>query len=338
MTREGARDIGWSLLWAAVLAAGPHTGRARPLVSLAGGALAGGAVLALRRWRRRNRPVDARPRPLFDRASLTPSVWALLGGFLALFAPTFVWLYGEYGAGIWRNAHGFFVPVCMALLAAERLRNDPRPAEAGSAWGIPWILAGAGLALLDAGMRTGLLASAGLVIALPGLSLLLLGARRTRALAGPLALGVFLIPLPERVPDPLALPTATALLAEPILKALGYAVERQSTVFVMREAVFKVSTNCSGVATLYGATFFAALLAMWVRGTPRRLAVLASIWPATVAVNALRVTFLFALTADYGERVIHSPIHGLSGIATFWLVMLALYAVAGFPSPWRGPR
>ncbi len=338
MSRAIRLDLGWSLLWGTLFALGPHTGQARPIVSVVGGGMVAGAVLALRRLlRRRGAAAEPAP-PLFARTACNSALVALLAGAAAVFAPTLLWLAGEYSSGIWRNGHGWFVPVFIGLLASWRLRGDPVDRAEGSAWGLLPLLLGTGLALLDAGVRSGLLAAAGLVIALPGLSLLLLGARRTRLLAAPLALAVFLIPLPEQMPDPLGLPRATAIVAEPILKAIGFAVERQSTIFVMREVVFKIGTNCSGVATLYGATFFAALLATHLRSWTHRLTVLAAIWPATVAVNGLRCVFLFGMTDRFGERVVHSPIHGLSGIATFWLVMALLWAIAGLPAFWRARK
>jgi len=332
MTAETKTDLRWSVLWGVVIAVSPHSGAARVGVSAGAGVLAAGVAWGLLRLRRRRGGVAAAAGALVRADSRTPAVWLLLGASLAVFLPTFAWLFREYTAGIWRNGHGFFVPVAMFWLARSRLRRDP-DGEAASPWGIPLLLGGAILAVLDTGIRSGYLGTLGLLIALPGLSLLLLGARRTRSLAFPLALGLFLLPLPENLPEPLGLPTATALTAVPILDLLGYAAERHLTVFVMEGGVFNISTNCSGAATLYAAFFFALLLARSASGW-RVAAILLAAWPITVAINAVRAVFLFGIVERFGAAILDTPLHGLSGIGTFWGVMLSLYLIAGRPAFW----
>lgn len=339
MTSETRLDLRWSLLWGVVFGAGPHSGAARLGVSVAAGVGVAALVFGVRRERRRRGLSRAAPSAsLFERAAFTPPVRALLVGVVAIFLPTFVWLFGEYTAGIWRNGHGLFVPIAMAALAGARLRNDEDGAEESSFWGIPLLALGAGLAVLDAGMRSGYVGTLGLLMALPGLSLLLLGARRTRRLAFPLALGVFLLPLPALVPEPLGLPSATALLAAPLLTGLGFPVTQHLTVFVMREGVFNISTNCSGVATLYASVFFALLLGAQMDSPLRRVALLLCTWPVTVAVNALRAAFLLICADRFGLDFINTALHGLSGIGTFWGVMAVMFLIAGRPHFWRMDR
>lgn len=330
------RDLGWSLVWGFVFGAGPHSGAARLGVSLVGGTLASlGVFAALRYRRRRGWVAPSEGVPLLERASLTPSVWALLAGCAAIFLPTLVWLFGEYTPGIWRNGHGLFVPIAIGVLVAARLRDDAGEQEESSLWGLPLVVLGALLAVVDAGVRSGYVGTLGLLLALPGLCLLLLGGRRTRRLAFPLALAIFLIPLPEHIPEPLALPSATAALAAPMLVALGFPVQQYLTIFVMREGVFNVSTNCSGVSTLYAAVFFSLLLGARMRSPLRRLGLVLCTWPVTVFVNSLRAVFLLICADRFGIAIVDTPIHGLSGIGTFWVVMLLLFLIAGLPRFWR---
>jgi exosortase len=336
VTAETKLDIRWSILLGTVFAASPLSGAARLGVSIAGGFLAGGAVFGFRHLRRRRQSAPPEvAAPLFEIAAPAPRVWALLGGTAVVFLPTLWWLFGQYTAAIWRNGHGLFVPIIMVLLAWSRLRRDESRAEESSPWGIPLLVFGVLLAAIDSAVRSGFIGTVGLVMALPGLSLLLLGSRRTRAIAFPLALGVFLIPLPENFPEPLGLPSATAELTVPILKAFGLPTLRHQTVFVLPADIFMISTNCSGVSTFYAAVFFALILAAQASTWMRRVAILLSPWPVTVGVNAIRSAFLLALCHHYGTRVIGTPIHGLSGIGTFWAVMLLIYLLAGRPGFWK---
>lgn len=336
MTAETKLDIRWSVLLGTVFAASPLSGSARPGVSIAGGFLAGGAIFGYRHLsRQRQSAAPEVAAPLFEIAAPAARVWALLAGTAVVFLPTLWWLFEQYTEAIWRNGHGLFVPIIMVLLAWSRLRGDESRAEESSPWGIPFLLFGALLATIDSALHSGFLGALGLVIALPGLSLLLLGSRRTRAIAFPLALGVFLIPLPEKLPDPLGLPSATADLAVPILKAFGIPVLRNQTVFVLPTDVFLISTNCSGVSTFYAAVFFALILAAQAGTWMRRIAILLSPWPVTVGVNGIRSACLLALCHRYGIRLLDTPIHGLTGIGTFWAVMIIIYLLSGRPKFWK---
>ena len=88
------------------------------------------------------------------------------------------------------------MPFLMGYLVWDQLKQDRDPEPRSSPLG--WLFLGAGLALLvlDSAIHSQLLAGAAFVISLPGIALLLLGARRTRAIALPLAIAVFMLPIP----------------------------------------------------------------------------------------------------------------------------------------------
>jgi exosortase len=326
------RDVAWSLLLGAVFAASPLSGSIgwHPKVSVVAGIVTAVAVLVVRRLRSRRRP-DSRPAdsPLFRIAEASPRVWVLLGVIAIAFLPTLVWLFGQYTFGIWRNAHGLFVPLVMVGLARPRLRRDASQEEESSPWGIPLLVVGVLLAAIDSGVRSWFLSVAGLLLALPGLSLVLLGSRRTRAIGFPLALSVFLIPIPQGLPEPLLLPDATAALVAPLLETLGIPAMKHQTGFLLPVGPFRISTNCAGISILYAAAFLAVILAAQTPAWPRRIALLLSPWPITVCVNAIRTAVLIALCNQYGLAVIHTPIHGLTGIGALWGVALLILALYG---------
>ena len=83
---------------------------------------------------------------------------------------------------IWDNGHGVFIPFIVAWLVYEQLKDEAPAGPESSIWGFVFLIPGLGMLVLDTAIHTRLMAAAGLVVCLPGLSLLLLGARRTRAL------------------------------------------------------------------------------------------------------------------------------------------------------------
>jgi exosortase len=294
--------------------------------SIVAGVLAGAAVLA---YRARTTPITepeprAQPRPTATLVWLGVSL--LL--FAAVFAPTFAWLWERWTASIWQNAHGIFVPVVMIFLAHQILRRERDGAEESSAWGFVFLGAGLLLALLDAGARTRYLSALGLVVALPGLSLLFLGARRTRNIAVPLLLGLFMIPIPNAVATHLYLKRATAVGVEPLVELFGISVWREGTLLHLPNDQFVVSDACSGFATLYAAVAVSVVLAWHSRSKLRSLGILAAAWILAPAFNVVRTLMLVVLTHRFGDVIIESPIHEASGVVAFWCILGILFLMA----------
>lgn len=325
MNEHTKRDLAWAGLIAAVFTASPLTGAARPMVSLVIGGGFGIVSFFARRLLRSHYParfeIEEGPSTF---AMPSPGVWALLAATLLVFTPTLSWLWNEYVLSIWRNCHGLFIPIVMTTMIRSRLRAMPSHEPASSLLGVPLLLIGALLALLDVGPRTGYVGTAGLILALPALSLLLLGTERTRAIAFPLALGVFLFPFPDRLPDPLWLTTGTTIMMEQYLHALSIPAMRHQTYFVLPVGMFNVSTNCGGLAFFYAAYALAVILTRTTKSSIRRFLILLAPWPLTVIINGVRGMFLVALCNRYGMEIGDTYVHGLTGIGTVWLITLAL--------------
>jgi exosortase len=299
----------------------PLTSADRLLPSIVGGCLAAAAVFAVRARGARPAPTGA------VEVRVPPLAWALALALAVAFAPTAAGLYRWYTDSVWQNGHGFFVPILMVLLAVPILRRDASQ-PGSSAWG--WLPFAGGLVLvvLDSGVVTFHLGVLGLVLVLVGASLLLLGARRTRALALPLALGLFLLPLPTSLTGWLHLPLATAAATETLLEWVGLPVLRFGTVLSMPASVFGVTVRCSGFSAVYAGLGLALVLGACGRSRLRAAWLLVSVWPLVWAANSLRSAVLMYVCEKRGLDMLHTPLHGLSGIAAFLAVMLALYLMS----------
>ena len=304
------------------LALSPLTGAKRLAPSIVLG-LAGGVLLMLDRLRR------PAPHPAPALAPPTALVWGALGLAALVFAPTGLWLFEQYTESVWRTPHGLFVPIFLALLVRHRLREAP-PEPQASLLGLPLVLLGAGLAVADAGMRSHYVGLAGLLVGLPGLSLLLLGTETTRALALPLVLSLFLIPLPDGLPDPGGLPTLSAIVGETLTSLSGTPVRRAGTFLELSNGLLiEVSQNCSGLSFFYAGCAFAALCASAARSWPRRLAILVSPYVLAVLGNGVRVAFLLAVGGRMGlDWKYDTPLHGILGTAVCLGVLLGVWLVA----------
>jgi exosortase len=294
------------------------------LASLASGVLAGAVMFAARM----RRPAAAEAEG--TTWSIPPAVAAALVLWVAVFAPTWAWLYAHWTTSIWSNGHGIFVPLVVGYVGYTTLRRDSEAArEDASRWGLAWILLGCAIALLDAPIRTGYVASAGLILTLPGLSLSLLGRRRTRALAVPLVVALLMMPVPRTLATDMQLRHVTATAVEHVLHAMGVTALREATVIQLPGRTFIVSEACSGFSTLYAGLAMAVILAALSPSIGRRALLLAAAPALALLANSIRVLLLIVLTQRFGSWVIDSMFHPATGVATFAIVFGGLWLIAG---------
>jgi exosortase len=258
-------------------------------------------------------------------------VWGIAATWLLLFWPTLEWLWRQWTMSVWTNNHGVFMPPLIALLSYFSLRDDADGKPAASRWGFAWLAAALALVSVDSALRTGYIGVLAVIVSLPGLSLLLLGARRTRLLAVPLSLGLLMVPVPAAIATSVGLRHVTATLVEPALHSIGVSALRRGTVIQLagENNTFVVADECSGIATLYAGVAVAIVLACYARSGWRRAALLAAAAPLAIAANVLRVVALILMSSGIGHWIMESPIHPLTGVATFVVVIGGLLVVAG---------
>jgi exosortase len=328
------RELALAATVGLVFAVSPFTPNERA-PSAAGGFALGLALLA---WRlRRSSPVWHEPivaAPWLRRGPLLGAGALLL--CLAAFAPTLQWMYREWTKSVWVNDHGLFMPFVMAWLAYGKLRDYAGEPEESSAWGFLPLTAGLALSVLDANAQTRYLGAVGLLLALPGLSLLLLGRRRTWAIRMPLLLGVLLLPVPFSLVAPLGLRTFIAKGVLQLLHLLGLSALREGTLIHMPPAHnFIVADACSGANTLWASLAMALVLAVTNPVAWRRAALMIFAPLLAISANVLRVTLLVLLTHSLGTELLDTPIHEATGVATFLGVLGPLILIAFSRLPGR---
>ena len=324
MSRRNVQDLLLASGGGALIAVSPLTPPS--LLPSAGiGAIVAAGIYV---WRSRRAPaIEAEA--VGPSVSVPPLVIAALVGIVAVFFPTFQWLYDHWTGSVWTNDHGIFIPPLVAYMIWRTLKADPRPERAESSMlGLVWIGLGLALAVIDVAVETRYLSVLGFLIVLPGLSLVTLGARRTRALTVPLAVSWLMMPIPRTFASDLYLRDVTAQGVEPIIRALGYTVLRDGTVLEMASGVFIVSNACSGFATMYASIAVALILSAFANRHRDRAILLLSAIPLALAANTLRVVLLVLLTTWWGQWVIDSKLHEGSGVVTFVLVLVILFGIS----------
>ncbi|MBW2245345.1 MAG: exosortase/archaeosortase family protein, partial [Deltaproteobacteria bacterium] len=325
MSRANIREIALAAVITAVIALGPLTPNELGPSLLIGVAVAG--VVAFWRLRRRA-PIDAEGADAAGETSLqiVPLLgWLGLASLWALaFLPTLRWLGFQWTYSVWANDHGIFMPFIMGYLVWNILRQDPEIAPESSALGFPLLGVGVLASLVDVFAGTKYLGMAGLLISLPGLSLLLLGRRRTRMLGVPLVLSLLMTPVPISLAAHLYLRFATAAAVEPLIRAIGTPVLREDTVLRLSSGTFVVANACSGFSTLYASIAVALVLAFLTRSTSRRIAILLVAPLLAVAANIVRVTSLVLIAHFFGQWTLDTPLHEATGVAAFIAIAIML--------------
>jgi exosortase len=255
----------------------------------------------------------------------------VLAGLVAVFAPTLVWLWGRWTLSVWHNAHGLLILPVVGYFVREELialRHLPR---SSSAWGFALLVPALALHALDAGMHTELLSAAAIVLAMPGLALLMLGTTRTKAILVPLAFLALSLPIPLSFTEKIHLVlrhVATAGTAS-IVPLLGVPVFVEGTTLHTAAGALQVADACSGFSTLYAAVAVALLTAYQSASPMRRALVLAAAAPIAIASNILRVVILMMLVVKVGPDILETWVHPASGIMTFALSLPLIFWLGG---------
>jgi exosortase len=259
---------------------------------------------------------------------LVHALW--LVPLVLLSIPTGAFLWHQWTKSVWVNSHGMLVPFLVAFLAWDALKREPVKEEEPSGLGFLFLVPALALVALDAAIRTGLLAAFGMLLALPGLSLLLLGPRRTRALLFPFLLAFFMLPIPAGLlaPVQLVLRTLTAHGTRELLYLVGTPVYLQGLYLMLPKTSLYVADACSGFSTLYATMTMALVLAYLGHSWVRRILLLVVAAPLAIACNAVRVTALALLVEAHGVWLLDTTIHPLTGWLTFALAAVVLFFIA----------
>ena len=236
----------------------------------------------------------------------------------------------------WANdedmGHGFFVPVIAGWIVwqnrAKLLAIPMKPNYWGLlvvAWGMVQMLLGAIGAEL-------FLARTAFLISLVGVILTVCGTRIVRALAFPLFLLLFMIPIPQIVYAQITLPLQlfASTVAANALNIIGIpALQTGNILELPNGQQLSVVEACSGIRSLLSLSFLALVYA-WFFDPKRwmRLALLIATVPIAILANATRVTITGVISASHPELA-EGFFHSLEGWVLFVFALALLVVCHG---------
>lgn len=262
-------------------------------------------------------------------------LWLVALLLVLLYAPTCLWLWDRWTMSVWQNGHGILVAALVMYLVWEELQKFKALPVSPSPWGFAILVPALLLQMLDTGIHSQLLSGFAMFLSIPGLSLLFLGAERTKAILFPLATLLLTLPIPlvftESIHMTLRL-IATKSVAW-LLELFGVPVFSKGTMLEVEGGNLVVADACSGFATLYAAVTIAILTAYFCKSTPRRILLLLIAAPLAVGVNIIRVLLLTLMVNWFGIDVLATSAHELSGLLTFVVALPIIFYIGQDPIP-----
>lgn len=230
--------------------------------------------------------------------------------------------------------HGIFVPFVAGYIVWQRRREWMSLPISGSWWGLLLIGWGAlQLAIATLGAEL-FLARTAFLISLVGAILLAAGPAVVRALAFPLFLLIFMIPLPVLIFNQLTFPLQllASRIAEGVLSLAGIPVIREGNVLELPSQKLSVVEACSGIRSLLSLSFLSLVYAYFFdRRSWMRWVLLAAAVPIALVANAARVT-LTGLISEYNRALAEGFFHSAEGWVMFMLALGMLVLVHQFIS------
>jgi exosortase len=225
-------------------------------------------------------------------------------------------------------SHGFFVPVVAGFIAWQRRRTLLSIPREPSGWGLALVIFAAFQAVvasLGAELFTARLA---FVIALFGVILYLGGKAWVQELLLPLALMLFMIPIPQIIYArlTLGLQMLASQLGETLIGWMGIPVIRTGNLLELPSQTLNIVDACSGIRSLVSLLFLSQVYGYFAekRTWVRWLLLIATV-PIAIAANAIRVATT-GLLSEVNTKLAQGAYHEMEGYIVFAVALIALIA------------
>ena len=261
--------------------------------------------------------------------------YLLLMLICAVYAPTVFWLFDRWTMSVWHNGgHSIvIVPLVIYLIWNELKKHRSLPATADG-WGFFILIPALIIHIVDTGINSMLLSAFSLFLALPGLSLIFMGRKRSKTIIFPLAMLFLTLPIPLFLTESIhfILRQISTYGTVFLLRVSGIPVFVQGTSMEIPNGTLQVTYACSGFSTLYASITISFIVAYFCLDNRRRILVLITAAPLAIGVNIIRIFFLCILVYWMGIDILKTSLHEISGLLTFAVAVPLIYLIGQPPS------
>lgn len=256
--------------------------------------------------------------------------WVPIGWVAALIAICYLPVIIHLGEQ-WNNdddmGHGFFVPVIALYIAWLRRDQLLKARIAPNYWGLVLVIWGALQLLLGTVGAELFLQRTSLIITIVGCVLLVCGSEVLKILAFPLALLLFMVPLPRIIYTEITFPLQlfASRVAETSLSLLNIPVLRDGNILELANQKLSVVEACSGIRSLLTLSFLSLVYSFFFDSKPwMRWVLLILTIPIAIIANAGRVT-ITGILSEYRPDLAQGFFHSLEGWVIFIVALVMLF-------------
>ena len=268
----------------------------------------------------------------FERGAAGDAVWRLTWGPVLMAATVgglSLWLFWD---GIWvmgsswitnpEYSHCLLIPLVSVFLIWQQKDRLERISFEGSWWGAVLVLLGGGLLVLGQLATIYTLVQYAYVVTLYGLVLSFTGVRAFRALAVPLLILVFMIPLPQFVLYNLSadLQLLSSELGVWFMRLFGISVFVEGNVIDLGVYKLQVAEACDGLRYLFPLMTLGFLMGYFYKGALwKRIVLFLSSIPITIVMNSWRIGTIGLMVEHWGIGMAEGFLHEFQGWMVFML-------------------
>lgn len=260
---------------------------------------------------------------------LTARAWLLIGALtavmMAIFASALALMW-ERWATREEFSHGFLIPVIALFLLWQRRDRLEREPFTGSWAGVGVVLLGLAIFFLGELSTITTLVQYAFVIVLAAAAVSWTGLRALRLYWVPLALLLFMVPLPYFLTSTLSakLQLMSSGLGAGLIRLFDIGVYLEGNVIDLGTYRLQVIEACSGLRYLFPLMTLGVVMACFFRA-PRwqRFALFLSTLPITVVMNSFRIGVIGLLVEYRGPAMAEGFLHWFEG----WIIFMACFAL-----------
>jgi exosortase len=260
----------------------------------------------------------------------------LAGSLVFAYFPVFKGLIGVWSAQD-EYSHGFLILPISAYISWRKREELAEDRVQPSGWGLLVVVFSLLVYIFAqfGGVLT--LASLSFVSATGGLILYLYGFQVTRTLAFPLALLLFMIPVPSQIYSELTMPLQlfVSKASAGIAHLMGLPVYREGNVIHLPGRSLEVVQACSGLRSIVSLLAVSALFAFFsLRSAFLRGFLFVSGVPAAIGANIGRVLIMVAALCWFDVDLAKGTVHEIFGVAVFFLGLAVIVLTREVLSIW----
>jgi exosortase D (VPLPA-CTERM-specific) len=238
-------------------------------------------------------------------------------------------------------SHGLLIPFISAYLVWRR-RDELRGMRFTGSWQGLWLIAFGMLLWLVGDLATIYwIVQYGFLFALYGVVLSLTGGAVFRKLWMPLAILVFMIPLPAFFNNTLSLKMQllSSALGVQVIRLFGISVFLEGNVIDLGSMQLQVAEACDGLRYLFPLMTLAFVMAQMFRAPLwKRTALFFVSIPIAILMNSLRIGAIGVTVEYWGPKMAQGLLHDFEGWVVFMFSTAALLGVAKLLARFGAPR